>query len=222
MDKNRLVEIGSILVGEDIFTTPFICDMARYRCNSACCYRACIITKKETKRIEKHLQGIMRYLPKENIDRIKRKGSFVANCSEQPRCLGKCEIDEDEAMAVKRLFKDGEEFRCTWLFNGSCIFLYNSNEGLRYCAIHSYALGSGLIWEEFKMTDCVQYPLAIYINTEGRLVLGIQTTPYLADIPCKDSQDAPPIYKSLESTIRFLVGMELTEKIRKYGDLHYR
>lgn len=222
MNKNGLVEIGSILVQPAIFTTRFACDVARYNCKSACCYRACIITQDEARRIEKHLPDIIKYLPGENADFIKTKCSFVANCSEQPRCLGKCEIDEDEAMAVKRLFKDGEEFRCTWMFNGSCIFLYDSDEGLRYCAVHSYALESGLTWEEFKTIDCVQYPLAIYINDEGHRVLGIQSTPYLADIPCKNRQDAPPMYKSLASTIRLLVGRELTEKIVAYGDSHYK
>lgn len=217
MNKNGLIEIGSILVDPAIFTTPFICDVARYKCQSACCYRACIITQGEAKRIEKHLPDIIKYLPRENVDFIKKKGSFVANCSEQPRCLGKCEIDKDEAMAIKRLFNNGEEFRCTWLFNGGCIFLYNS-EGLRYCAIHSYALESGLTWEEFKMTDCVQYPLAIYINDEGSRVLGIQSTPYLADIPCKNRHDAPPMYKGLASSIKLLVGKELAEKITAYGN----
>lgn len=221
MKKNGLVTIGPLLVDTAIFTTPFICDVDRYKCESACCYRACIITGDEAKRIEKHLPGILRYLPKENIDFIKSKGSFVADCKEQPRCLGKCEIDEDEAMAVRRLFGEGEEFRCTWLLNDRCVLLYNGNEGLRYCAVHSYALEAGLTWEEFKMIDCVQYPLAIYI-LEGQQVLGIQSTPYLADIPCKNRKDAPLMYKSLKSTIRLLVGSELAGKITAYGDLHYK
>ena len=71
------------------------------------------------------------------------------------------------------------------------------------------------------MIDCVQYPLAIYIS-EGQQVLGIQSTPYLADIPCKNHQDAPLMYKSLKSTIRLLVGSELAEEIMAYGDLHYK
>ena len=179
--NNGFVEIASVLVNPEIFTRPYTCDVVGYDCKSQCCYRACIVPPNETKRIEANFDDILSYLSPENRDVLKKNGTILADCKKQ--CPSGCEIHEDEARAIKRAF-GGHEFRCVLIHNNICSLLYTNKEGLKYCAVHTYAMDKGLVWEEYKFADCVQYPLAFYSNEDGKQVLSIQDTPYLDHIPC--------------------------------------
>ncbi|HUK99895.1 MAG TPA: DUF3109 family protein [Nitrospirota bacterium] len=212
--KNGFVEIESVLVNTEIFTRPYRCDVEKYGCRSQCCYRSCIVPETEAVRIEAHLDGILAYLSAENREAIKKNGSVLGNCSRQ--CPTGCVIHADEAQAIRRSF-GGKEFRCVLLFNNDCSLLYTSKENLRYCAVHTYALDKGMVWEEFKFADCVQYPLSFYQNEEGKQVLSIQNTPYLNHIPCMRHPEGEPMFISLKRTIETFMGKDFYKKLETYG-----
>ncbi len=208
--NNGFVEISSVLVNPEIFTRPYTCDVASYDCKSECCYRACIVSGEEARRIEADFEDVLSFLSTDNRDVLKKNGSVLADCKEQ--CPQGCEIHEDEAQAVQRAF-GGREFSCTLIHQNICSLLYTNNEGIKYCAVHSHAINKGLAWEEYKFTDCVQYPLAFYSNAEGKPVLSIQETPFLDHIPCICKPKGEPMYRSLRNTIETFMGREF------YADL---
>lgn len=214
MPEKHFLKIDSVLVDPQILTTPYLCDVEIYNCKSMCCYRACIAPETEIKRVKRHLKGIIPYLSKENREAI-RKYNFVADCAKQ--CPKGCEIHPDEARAVRRLFKDNEGFKCFLIYKGACVFLYTNRKGLRYCAIHTYAIKKGMEWEDFKMKDCVQYPLSVYTK-DGKKVLTIQDTPYLSHIPCMKDKAGKPIYKSLEGTITAILGKKFNNALQKFAE----
>lgn len=214
MSGNKgFVEIGSVLVNPEIFTRPYTCDVVKYGCKSMCCYRSCIVPPQEAKKIEQHRDGILAFLSPENREAINKNGSVLATCATQ--CPTGCVIHEDEAQAIRRNF-GGSDFRCALLFQNDCSLLYTNKEGLRYCAVHTYAMEHGLVWEEFKFADCVQYPLSFYTTEEGKKVLSIQDTPYLDHIPCMKNPAGEPMYKSLKKTIETFMGKEFYRELEAY------
>jgi hypothetical protein len=102
------------------------------------------------------------------------------------------------------------------LFNNDCALLYTNQQGLRYCAVHTYAMQKGMVWEEFKFADCVQYPLSFYTAEDGTRVLSIQDTPYLNHIPCMKSPTGEPMYKSLKKTIETFMGKDFYKELEAY------
>ena len=213
LELNGFVEIGSVLVNPEIFTRPYTCDFEKYGCASLCCYRSCIVSPAEAARIEEHFDGILPHLAPENQAAVRKNGSVLGVCSTQ--CPTGCVIHEDEARAIKRTF-GGADFRCVLLFNNTCSLIYSNDQGLRYCAVHSYAIEKGLVWEEFKFADCVQYPLSLYVTDAGQQVLSIQDTPYLSHIPCMKEPAGEPMYKSLRKTIETLMGNDFYEELAAY------
>ena len=212
--KNGFVEIASVLVNPEIFTRPYTCDVEKYGCKSMCCYRSCIVPPQEAKKVEKHLEGIVAYLTPENREAIKKNGSILGICKKQ--CPSGCVIHEDEARAIRRNF-GGQDFRCVLLFNNDCSLLYTNKQGLRYCAVHTFAIEKGMVWEEFKFADCVQYPLSFYTDEKGKKVLSIQDTPYLEHIPCMKKPHGQPMYKSLKKTIETFMGKEFYKELEAYA-----
>lgn len=211
----RFVEIASVLVHPEIFTRPYTCDVEKYGCASMCCYRSCIVPEGEAKRVEEHREGILSYLPEENRRAVEKNGSILADCSRQ--CPRGCVIHDDEARAIRRNF-GGKDFRCVLLFRNDCALLYTDRSGLRYCAVHSYALERGMVWEEFKFADCVQYPLSLYVDEEGRRVLSIQETPYLRHIPCMKNPAGEPMYVSLRKTIETFLGRDFWQALAAHAE----
>ncbi len=213
-EKNGFVEIASVLVNPGIFTRPYACDVEKYGCKSMCCYRSCIVPPDEARRIEAHMEGILAYLSPENREAVKKNGSVLGVCSRQ--CPTGCVIHEDEARAIRRNF-GGQDFRCVLLFKNDCALVYTNPQGLKYCAVHSYAIENGMVWEEFKFADCVQYPLSFYTDEEGRRVLSVQDTPYLNHIPCMKTASGAPMYKSLKKTIETFMGADFYKKLEEYA-----
>lgn len=209
------VKIGSVLVHPDILSRPYTCDVQKYGCASLCCYRSCIVPEQEAQRIEKHLDDILCYLAPENREAIRENGSVLAICSQQ--CPSGCAIHEDEARAMQRKF-NGQGFRCILLHNNECALLYTTPEGMRLCAVHAYAIDHGMMWEEFKFTDCVQYPLSLYKKEDGEKVLSIQDTPYLSHIPCLQHPEGEPMYKGLRKTIETLLGKDFYQQLALYAE----
>ncbi len=213
--EKSFVEIGSVLVNPEIFTRPYGCDVEKYSCKSQCCYRACIVPEHEAKKVEAHFDEILAYLSPENREALKKNGSILADCKKQ--CPKGCEIHEDEAQAIRRAF-GGKDFRCVLIFQGTCGLLYTNKEGLRYCAVHTFAMDKGMVWEEFKFADCVQYPLSFYTNENGKQVLSVQDTPYLDHIPCMKTPAGEPMYKSLKKTIETFMGRDFYQKLAAYAE----
>ena len=212
--KSGFVKIASVLVNPEIFTRLYTCDVQGYGCNSQCCYRSCIVPEREARKIEEHLVGIIAYLSPENREAIKKNGSVLGACVKQ--CPTGCVIHEDEAQAIRRNFR-GSDFHCVLLFNNNCALLYTNQQGLRYCAVHTYAMEKGMIWEEFKFADCVQYPLSFYTTEDGTQVLSIQDTPYLNHIPCMKNPAGEPMYKSLKKTIETFMGKDFYNELAVYA-----
>ncbi len=212
--EKNFVEIASVLVNPEIFTRPYTCDVQGYDCKSQCCYRACIVPEQEVTKIERHFDEVLSYLGPENRDVLKKRGTIVADCSKQ--CPKGCEIHDDEARAIRRAF-GGKEFRCVLIFNKTCSLLYTNRQGFRYCAVHTFAIEKGMVWEEFKFADCVQYPLSFYSNSNGKQVLSIQDTPYLSHIPCMQKPKGEPMYKSLKKTIETFLGMDFYRELASHA-----
>ncbi len=214
-EANGFVEIASVLVNPEIFTRPYACDVEKYGCKSMCCYRSCIVPPEEARRIEERLDGILAFLSAENREAVRKNGSVLGVCSKQ--CPTGCVIHEDEARAIRRNF-GGADFRCVLLLNNDCSLLYTNKDGLRYCAVHTYAIEKGLVWEEFKFADCVQYPLSFYTAEGGKKVMSIQDTPYLEHIPCMKAPSGGPMYKSLRKTIETFLGKDFYLELAAYAD----
>jgi hypothetical protein len=213
--EKDFVTIGGVLVNPEIFTRPYTCDVVRYGCRSMCCYRSCIVPPDEARRVEGHLDGILAYLSPENREAVRKNGGILAICEKQ--CPAGCVIHEDEARAIRRNF-GGQDFRCVLLFRNDCSLIYTNAEGLRYCSVHSYAMEKGMVWEEFKFADCVQYPLSFYFMDDGTRVLSVQDTPYLNHIPCMKDPAGEPMYKSLRKTIETFLGREFYKELAAYAD----
>ncbi len=212
--EKQFVEIGSVLVNPEIFTRPYACDVEGYDCKSQCCYRACIVPPQETKKIEAHFDKILSYLGAENRKVLKKNDTILADCRKQ--CPNGCEIHDDEAQAIRRAF-GGNKFRCVLIHDKTCALLYTNKEGFRYCAVHTFAIDKGLVWEEFKFADCVQYPLSFYTTDNGKQVLSIQDTPYLDHIPCMQKPKGEPMYKSLKKTIETFLGPEFYKELAAHA-----
>lgn len=212
--EKTFVEIASVLVNPEIFTRSYTCDVEGYDCKSQCCYRACIVPEHEAKKIEAHFDEILSYLGPANRQVLKKNKTILADCKTQ--CPGGCEIHEDEARAIRRTF-GGKEFRCVLIFNKTCSLLYTNKEGIRYCAVHTFAMDKGLTWEEFKFADCVQYPLSFYTTTDGKQVLSIQDTPFLDHIPCMQKPKGEPMYKSLKKTIETFLGRAFYKELAAHA-----
>jgi hypothetical protein len=212
--QKNFVKIASVLVNPEIFTRLYTCDVERYGCNSQCCYRSCIVPEHEARRVEEHMDGILAYLSPENREALKKNGSVLGVCAKQ--CPTGCVIHSDEAQAIRRCF-GGADFRCVLLFNNDCALLYTNEQGLRYCAVHTYAIEKGMVWEEFKFADCVQYPLSFYTEEDGTRVLSIQDTPYLDHIPCMKKPAGEPMYRSLKKTIETFMGKDFYKELEAYA-----
>jgi hypothetical protein len=208
--KNGFVEISSVLVNPEIFTRPYTCDVVGYDCKSLCCYRACIVSGQEAKRIEADFESILSYLSPGNRDALKNNSSVLADCKEQ--CPTGCEVHENEAQALQRAF-GGNKYYCVLIHDEICSLLYKNKEGVKYCAVHAHAIDKGLVWEKYKFADCVQYPLAIYSAGNGKTVLSIQDTPFLDHIPCISRPKGEPMYRSLRNTIETFMGREFYQEL---------
>ena len=213
--EKNFIEIDSVLVNPEIFSRPYVCDVVGYSCKSQCCYRACIVPGHEAEKIEAHFDDILSYLSAEKREALKKNGTILADCSKQ--CPKGCEIHEDEARAIRRTF-GGKDFRCVLILKNTCSLLYTNKDGLRYCAVHTHAMDKGMVWEEFKFADCVQYPLAFYTTGDNKQVLSIQDTPYLDHIPCMKTPKGEPMYKSLKKTIETFLGKDFYKKLADYAE----
>lgn len=201
--------VEGIRVEERIFTTPYTCDPELYSCQSQCCYRGCVVSQSEIERIGSQLSEIAAFLPPDKTKTCLASRSFVADCSIQ--CPNGCEIHGLEWEAMRLHFPEGELPRCLPYPDQMCLFAY-PREGIRLCAIHSYALEKGMDLIRIKPLDCIQYPLYLGEGAGGRY-LGIQETPHLSHIPCMRNPRGEPMILSLGYAIEALLGREFYKRL---------
>jgi hypothetical protein len=213
--NNGFIEISSVLVNPEIFTRPYTCDVVGYDCKSLCCYRACLVSRQEARRIETDFDEILSYLSPERREVLKKNGSIVGDC--QSQCPAGCEVHENEAQAVQQAFQ-GKKFCCVLIHDDICSLLFRSEDGVKYCAVHAHAIDKGLVWHTYKFADCVQYPLAIYSTGDGKTVLSIQDTPFLDHIPCISKPKGEPMYRSLRKTIETFMGTEFYKELETFAE----
>lgn len=201
--------VGEVRVERRIFTLPYTCDPHLYGCQSGCCYRGCIVNQREIDRIAQHISFLHHSLPWFGRDVSFTSSSFVADCQEQ--CPHGCEIHSLEWEAVRIHFLPGEGPRCLSYPGQMCLFAY-PREGVRLCAIHAYALRVGMELSEIKPLDCIQYPLYLGEDGEGRL-LGIQQNPHFSHLPCLLYPRGKPMVLSLGYAIKALLGKGFYEQL---------
>jgi len=206
--------IDEVKVDRHIIVKPYECDVKKLNCASLCCMRGCIITSKEVERLNKHLPEIAEYLSLERRGIIAKNGTFLADCEKQ--CPGGCEIHPEEKKAVTQFLEKKEKPKCISYIEDGCIFLYE-NDGIRLCAIHSYALDNGLDLSEIKPLDCIQYPIYCY-NTKGRKKLAVQKNPLISNFPCMNIDCGDAMYKNLSHATKNLLGEEFNSKLAKYAE----
>ena len=207
--EEHSILIDGIRVDERIFTASYTCDPALYGCQSQCCYRGCILSQAEIERLESHLPGILVFLPPDRRKALEGKPSLAADCSSQ--CPEGCEIHGLEWEAVRLHFPEGDPPRCLPYPDQMCLFAY-VQDGVRLCAIHSYALKEGMDLTEIKPLDCIQYPIYLGEDETGRY-LAIQETPHLSHIPCIGHPQGKPLVLSLGSAIETLLGKAFYRKL---------
>jgi len=201
--------IEGVRVAEGILTTRYTCDPQFYGCQSQCCYRGCILSQGEMDKIALHLSRIASFLPPEEAETLRARGSFVADCSSQ--CPQGCEIHGLEWEAMRLHFPEGESPHCLSYPDQMCLFAYQRG-GVKLCAIHSYALKAGMKLTEIKPLDCIQYPLYLGEDEEGR-ILGIQETPHLSHIPCMRDPRGEAMVLSLGYAIEALLGKDFYQRL---------
>ena len=215
--EENFLAIAGIRVEERILTTPYTCDPELYSCQSQCCYRGCIVSRAEIDRIGLHLPEVAAFLPPEKRKALLGNPSFAADCSVQ--CPSGCEIHGLEWEAMRLHFPGGDPPRCLPYPDQMCLFAYSRGE-VRLCAIHSYALQKGMDLLEIKPLDCIQYPLYLGEDEQGRY-LGIQETPYLSHVPCMRNPRGEPMVLGLGYAIEALLGedfyRELLKVFRQYA-----
>jgi len=210
--EDEYLQIEGIRVDKKILTTPYTCDPLLYGCQSQCCYRGCILNQAEIDKIILHLPRIASYLPAEKRGALLAGDSFVADCASQ--CPQGCEIHGVEWEAMRLHFPEGESPHCLSYPNHMCLFAYEK-KGVRLCSLHAYALEAGMDLVEIKPLDCIQYPLYLGEDEEGR-ILGIQGTPYLSHIPCLNDPRGEPMVLSLGYAIEALSGRSFYQKLLRF------
>ena len=75
---HRVFEINNILISDDLYERKFLCDLNS--CKGACCVEGdggAPLEKEEIKEIENSFNYVKKYLPKKNLNEIKKQGFFI-------------------------------------------------------------------------------------------------------------------------------------------------
>lgn len=213
MGRQNII-IDEVKVDRHILVKPYECDVKKLNCASLCCMRGCIITSREIERLNKHLPEIVTYLSPDRREIIEKSGTFLADCDKQ--CPGGCEIHPEEKKAVTQFLEKNEKPKCIAYTEDGCLFLYDK-DGLRLCAIHSYALDNGIDLAEIKPLDCIQYPIYCY-PSKGWKNLAVQKNPQISNFPCMNIDYGEAMYKNLTHATRNLLGEEFNDKLARYAE----
>lgn len=127
-----LIEIGDIIVTDELFAEKFICDLSS--CNGACCVDGddgAPLTDKECLTIEKLLPKIKPYMTEEGIEKVGGEGVFHY---------------KDNGAPVTNLLK-----------NGACAFVCYDEKGSAKCSIETAYRDHAIDWK--KPISCALFPI---------------------------------------------------------------
>ncbi|MFA9290031.1 MAG: DUF3109 family protein [Solirubrobacteraceae bacterium] len=130
-----MIQIQNTIISEDILDNEFVCNLTK--CKGQCCIdgnSGAPLEKDEVKQIEESYPFIKKYLPKESIDIIEKKGFF--------------EIDDDGDL-VTPLVKANER----------CVYVFFDENNFAKCAFEKAYLNKEISF--VKPISCHLYPIRI-------------------------------------------------------------
>jgi hypothetical protein len=182
-----IIEIGDILVSDELLEKHFICDLNA--CKGACCVEGddgAPLTEEEVSLIEDHIESIKPYMTQEGIDVVDEKGVFYMDRTNEP---------------VTQLVKKKD-----------CVFVTLDENGITKCGIE-YAYKDRKIPFN-KPISCHLYPIRVgHFKTFKSL--NYDQWP-ICSPACKLGDALKvPVYKFLKEPIIRAFGEELYNELEK-------
>lgn len=182
-----IIEIGDILVSDELLEKHFVCDLNA--CKGACCVEGddgAPLTEEEVSLIEDHIEDIKPYMTQEGIDVVDEKGVFYMDRTNEP---------------VTQLVKKKD-----------CVFVTLDENGITKCGIE-YAYKDGKIPFN-KPISCHLYPIRVgHFKTFKSL--NYDQWP-ICSPACKLGEELKvPVYKFLKEPIIRAFGEDLYKELEK-------
>lgn len=127
-----LIEIGDIIVTDELFTQKFVCDIGS--CHGACCIEGddgAPLTMGEVEIMERLLPEVLPYMTEEGKQIVKNEGIYHLDEEKEP---------------VTNLMKDG-----------ACAFVYYDEKGIAKCSFESAFRDGKTKWK--KPISCELFPI---------------------------------------------------------------
>lgn len=181
-----MVLINDILVGDEIFTEQFVCDLDK--CKGGCCVDGdcgAPLTDEEADSLSKAYPIIKDMLPLEHQKLIEKEGLFV--------------VDPDFGKVTPTL--DG----------GICAFGYYDEKGIVKCALEAkFREGES---DVPKPVSCHLFPIRV-VETETYTMLNYEPRPGLCDAACTLGRSLKmPVYRFLKEPIIRRFGQDFYDAI---------
>jgi len=182
-----IIEIGDILVSDELLEKHFICDLNA--CKGACCVEGddgAPLTMEEVSLIENHLDAIKPYMNKDAVEIVEQEGVFYMDRTNEP---------------VTQLVNKKD-----------CVFVTLDEKGITKCGIE-YAFKDGKIPFN-KPISCHLYPIRVgYFKTFKSLNYDQWQ---ICNPACKLGEELRiPVYKFLKEPIIRAFGKELYHELEK-------
>lgn len=175
------------------------------------------ISQEERQRIAEHLDGLMPFMSQE--------GQFVVReflCQKGPEKAHEAFAETTCGTTGKQLGRALDFAKMHTMWGDQCIFRTLHHDGARgyvRCAIHSYAVQSGLSYLDIKPVDCWFWPLALVPLYTGQFLLTVHTDETRGFTEESESYarkrcltepipSAPYIYQSFQTELEYVFGKE--------------
>jgi hypothetical protein len=182
-----IIEIGDILVSDELLEKHFVCDLNA--CKGACCVEGddgAPLTEEEVSLIEDHIESIKPYMTQEGIDVVDEKGVFYMDRTNEP---------------VTQL-----------VHKKDCVFVTTDEKGITKCGIE-YAYRDGKIPFN-KPISCHLYPIRVS-NFNAFKSLNYDRWPICNPACVLGENLKVPVYKFLKEPIIRAFGEELYNELEK-------
>jgi hypothetical protein len=178
--------IGGTLVSEDIIKEDFICNLSK--CKGACCEKGDFgapVTASEIANYKKDIEKFKLYLPKNNIDAIKKQGIST--------------VDEDGELVTSLV--QGKE----------CVFAFNE-EGIWKCSIEkAWEEGKSKFQ---KPQSCHLYPIRLSKIGEY-IALNYDRWEICSDACLLGKEMKVPVFKFLKSPLILVFGEDWYKELEE-------
>ncbi|MBO4447224.1 MAG: DUF3109 family protein [Bacteroidales bacterium] len=183
-----MIQIGDILVSEDVVSEYFACDYAA--CKGACCIEG---------------DG---GAPLEEEEALVLLEENYPHCSPLMRSEGRETIDRDGFFTIDR---DGDMVTPLCASDGACAFLCASSENGARCALET-CFEKGLTkWR--KPVSCSLYPIRLTRLTGGGTALNLHKWNICAPAYEKGRREGVKVYRFLEKPLRERFGDEFYDAL---------